>query len=281
MHSTDVETVKVAVRAMEQKRDYYEILGVTREAPFQGIKEAYRRLAFEYHPDRNPGNGSAVERMKEINEAYAVLSDADKRSRYDRMRREYGSSAHDRFRRDYSQDDIFRGSDINQVFEEMARAFGFRGFEEIFSQAYGQGYRTFEFRRPGVFGKVIILGSGWSRRANPELAQPAGLPGVFAKLAGYVLRKMLELAAGPREKDQYDLLYLDAKLAEGGGRVTYRGGADSKEFTVTVPPGMRDGQIMRLRGAGSNTPGEPAGDLYLKVQIRKSLLRKVRAFLKS
>ena len=144
---------------MEQK-DYYEMLGVAREATFQSVKEAYRRLAFEYHPDRNPGNGAAVERMKEINEAYAVLSDADKRRRYDRLRQEYGPSAHDRFRRDFSDNDIFRGSDINQVFEEMARAFGFRGFEEIFSKAYGQGYRTFEFRRPGVFGKVIIFGSG-------------------------------------------------------------------------------------------------------------------------
>ena len=105
-----------------ERKEYYEILGVTRDASFQSIKEAYRRLAFEYHPDRNPGNAWAVERMKEINEAYAVLSDDDKRGRYDRLRQEYGSSAHDRFRRDYSDNDIFRGSDINQVFEEMARA---------------------------------------------------------------------------------------------------------------------------------------------------------------
>ena len=266
---------------MEQK-DYYEILRVTREATFQSVKEAYRRLAFEYHPDRNPGNGSAVEKMKEINEAYAVLSDADKRGRYDRFTREYGPSAHDRFRRDYSDNDIFRGSDINQVFEEMAKAFGFRGFEEIFPRTYGQGYRTFEFRRPGVFGKVIILGSGREQRDDREIAQPSGLSGVLVKLAGYAVRKMLGLATGPTEKDRYDLLPLDPKLAELGGRVTYRSAADSKEFTVNVPPGIRDGQVMRLRGGGSDgAPGEPAGDLYLKVEIRKSLLQKVRNFLKS
>jgi len=263
------------------QKEYYEILGVTREASLQSIKEAYRRLAFEYHPDRNPGNGSAVERMKEINEAYAVLSDADKRSRYDRLRQEYGSSAHDRFRRDYSDNDIFRGSDINQVFEEMARAFGFRGFEEIFSKAYGQGYRTFEFRRPGVFGKVIIFGPGRGQRDDLRVAQSSILPGVLVKLAGYAVRKLLGLAAGPRDKDQHDLLLLDPKIAEQGGRMTYRNAADSRELVVNLPPGIQDGQIIRLRGAGSDgAPGEPAGDLYLKVAIKKSLLQKIRNLLK-
>jgi len=265
-----------------EAKDYYQILGVTRDASFQSIKEAYRRLAFEYHPDRNPGSGSAVERMKEINEAYAVLSNADKRSRYDRLRQEYGAFAHERFRRDYSDNDIFRGSDINQVFEEMAKAFGFRGFDEIFSKAYGQGYRTFEFRRPGVFGKVIIFGSGRRQRDDPGIAQPSGLSGVLVKLAGYAVRKMFGLAAGPKEKDRYDLLSLDPRLAEQGGRVTYRGAADSREFVVNVPPGIQDGQIMRLRGGGSDgAPGEPAGDLYLKVQIRKSVFQKIRSLLKS
>ena len=260
--------------------DYYQILGVARDDSFQRIKEAYRRLAFDYHPDRNPGNGAAVERMKEINEAYAVLSDPDKRGRYDRLRQEYGASAHDRFRRDYSDKDIFRGSDINQVFEEMARAFGFRGFEEIFSKAYGQGYRTFEFRRPGVFGKVIIFGSGHGQRDDSAVAQPWCLSGVLVKLAGYAVRKMFGLGAGPGKKDRYDLLLLEPKLAEQGGRVTYRNAADSKEFVVNVPPGIQDGQVMRLRGAGNDgAPGEPAGDLYLKVQIRKSVFQKIRSFL--
>ncbi len=260
---------------MKQK-DYYEILGVPQDAAAQSIKEAYRRLAFEYHPDRNPGNGSAVERMKEINEAYAVLSDEDKRNRYNRLRQEYGSFAHDRFREDYSDSDIFRGSDINQVFEEMARAFGFRGFEEIFSKAYGQGYGTFEFRRPGIFGRVIIFGSGHSQREDTPMPQFSGLPGVLLKLAGYAVRKMMGLPTAPEEKDRYDLLPLDPKLARQGGRITYRNKADGKEFIVNVPPGISEGQIMRLKGAGNDGgSGEAAGDLYLKVTINKSLLRKV------
>ena len=267
---------------MNQK-DYYEILGVTREAGFDGIKAVYRRLAFEYHPDRNPGNSTAVEKMKEINEAYAVLSDIEKRSQYDRLRREYGPFAYDRFRQTHSDRDIFRGSDINQIFEEMARAFGFRGFEDIFRQTYGQGYRTFEFRRPGVFGKVIILGSGRRQVGEPETSPPPGrLSGVLVKLAGYAVRRMLGLAEGSRDKDRYDLLPIDVQQAQKGGLVTYHDAVDSKEFVVTIPAGIRDGQIMRLRGAGNHgAPGESAGDIYLKVEIKRSLFQKVRHFIKS
>jgi len=260
---------------MEQK-DYYEILGVSQGGSLQSIKEAYRRLAFEYHPDRNPGDGSAVEKMKEINEAYAVLSNAEKRGRYDRLRQEYGSSAHDRFRQDYSDSDIFRGSDINQIFEDMAKAFGFRGFEEVFSKAYGQGYRTFEFHRPGVFGRVIIFGSGRPEQGDGRISQTTGLPGILVKLAGYAVRKMMGLPAPSEEKDRHELLPLDPKLAEQGGRMVYRSRADGKEFVVNIPPGIREGQVMRLKGAVSDGGSrEAAGDLYLKVTIRKSLYRKV------
>ena len=116
--------------------DYYQILEVDRNVTPQTIKEAYRRLAFQYHPDRNRGNPSAVEKMKEINEAYAVLFDPRKRRDYDTLREQYGPYGYDRFKQSYSEQDIFRGSDINQIFEEMARAFGFRSFDEIFKESY-------------------------------------------------------------------------------------------------------------------------------------------------
>ncbi len=267
---------------MNQK-DYYETLGVTRQATFETIRTAYRKLAFEYHPDRNPGNSIAVEKMKEINEAYAVLSDLEKRNQYDRLRQEYGPSAYDRFRQTHSDDDIFRGSDINQVFEEMARAFGFRGFEDIFRQTYGQGYRTFEFRRPGVFGKVIIFGSSRRPASEPETLPPrGGFSSVLVKLAGYAVRKMLGLGEAPKEKDRYDLLHLDPDQANEGGHVVYRDPVGSKEFVINIPPGTKEGQVMRLRGAGGRgAPGEPAGDLYLKVEIKRSLLQKVKKLIKS
>ena len=93
---------------MNQK-DYYQVLEIEKSAGPQQVKEAYRRLAFQYHPDRNKSDPNSVERMKEINEAYAVLSDQEKRSRYDGLRREYGSQAYDHFRESYSEQDIFQG----------------------------------------------------------------------------------------------------------------------------------------------------------------------------
>lgn len=132
------------------EKDYYLILGVGENATQQQVKEEYRKLALKYHPDRNRDNPEAAGRMKEINESYAVLSNPQKRSEYDRLRQLYGSSAYERFKKTHTEQDIFRGSDIYQVLEELSRAFGFRGFEEIFKEFYGPGFRTFEFRGPGL-----------------------------------------------------------------------------------------------------------------------------------
>ena len=119
---------------MEQQ-DYYEILRVETSASQQQIKESYRKLALKYHPDHNRDDATAATRMKAINESYAVLSDPQKRDRYDALRQTYGDAAHDRFKQTYSEQDIFKGSDIQQIFEEFSRAFGFRGFDEIFKDA--------------------------------------------------------------------------------------------------------------------------------------------------
>ena len=82
---------------MTNQKDYYQVLGVDHNASPQKIKEAYRKLAFQYHPDRNKENPSAVEKMKEINEAYAVLSDPKKKSDYDTFHDQYGPYGYDRF----------------------------------------------------------------------------------------------------------------------------------------------------------------------------------------
>lgn len=140
---------------MNQK-DYYDILGLKNDASQKQIRDAYRRLALLNHPDRNKDNPEAEDRMKEINESYAVLSGPQKRREYDSFRQAYGSSAHYHFRQTHSEKDIFRNSDIQQIFEELSRAFGFRGFDDIFRESYGAGYQTFEFRRPGAFGRVFM-----------------------------------------------------------------------------------------------------------------------------
>ena len=265
------------------QRDYYETLGVDRDATPHKIKEAYRKLAFQYHPDQNRGNPAALEKMKEINEAYAVLSDSKKRREYDALRQEYGSFAYDRFKQTHSQQDIFRGSDINQIFEEMARAFGFRGFDEVFKESYGQGYRTFEFRRPGVFGRgFIFFGPGFGRgerrfdrRGTTGSSEP--LPRTQGKLTRYILRKMLGITEDKKGKDWEDVITLDPLQAREGGKVRCFHRRRSKELLVTIPPGIREGQKIRLKGMGAKGKGRgEAGDLYLKVQFKKSLLQRVR-----
>jgi curved DNA-binding protein len=263
---------------MEQK-DYYKILGVERIATPKQIKEAYRRLAFEYHPDRNKGDISAVENMKELNEAYAVLSDPEKRKRYDSLTQQYGFDAYDHFRQGYSEQDIFRGSDINQIFEEMTRRFGFRNFNELFKEFYGPGFQTFEFRRPGVFGRgFIFTGFPFGKQIGQKILPQAGLfPGLLGKLAGYLVRKSFKGWETSQAEDRYDVITLNREDARLGTKVSYVDRDTSRQLIVTVPAGVREGQTIRLKGGvKNNTHDTVTGDLYLKVQFRKGLFEKAR-----
>jgi DnaJ-class molecular chaperone len=268
---------------MMNQRDYYQVLEVEKEASPRKIKEAYRRLAFQYHPDRNKEIPSVVERMKEINEAYAVLSDAKKRRDYDTFHEQYGSRGYDRFKQRYSEEDIFRGSDINQIFEEMARSFGFRGFEDVFKDSYGPGYRTFDFQRPGVSGRgFIFFGPGFRRNKSHGVPILSDMfPGYFGKFIKYLLKKTLIINEPERGKDLSDVLYLDRRQALEGARGRFLHRTRSKELIVTIPPGMKEGQKIRLKGMGApGKDGGEAGDLYLKVKIKKPLLERVKNFLR-
>lgn len=265
---------------MTHHKDYYQVLGIEGTAEQRTIKEAYRRLAFQYHPDRNGGETEAVERMKEINEAYAVLSDSETRARYDSVRHQYGSQAYDHFRQSYSDQDVFRNSDINQIFEEMAKTFGFRGFDDVFRGAYGQAYRSTEFRGPGVFGRVIVFGPGF-RGKEMDRTEVLSRPGIIGKavnrIAQYALKRVLSRIAG-EGKDVYDTITIDEHEATRGGKVVYLDEKRSRELTIAVPPGVKEGQLIRLRGVGDGRQNK--GDLYLRVEIRRPLLTRVREFLK-
>jgi len=171
------------------QRDYYQILGVDNNADSKKIKEAYRKQAFTYHPDRNKENPEAAEKMKIVNEAYAVLSSPEKRREYDTLKHQFGSDAYSRFRNNYSQQDIFSGSDINHVFEEMAKAFGFRSFDDIFTEFYGKEYRRFEFKRPGMFAGGFVF-TGPLRRGKYDQSQLPPLTGRLGKLSRYVIEKI-------------------------------------------------------------------------------------------
>ena len=257
------------------QRDYYQILGIEKDAGEKQVKEAYRHLAFKYHPDRNQGDPEASEEMKSVNEAYAVLSDPAKRREYDALRQRFGSSAHNRFRSSYSEQDIFSGSDINHVFEEMAKAFGFRVFDDIFREFYGNNYRSFQFKRPGFFAGGFIFSGPYSRghRSHPEF-----LPqGTLGKLSRFILKQIGGIELTEKGKDFEDTIRLTPEQARQGGPFAYFLRKKSKKLVVKIPPGVSEGQRIRLAGMGEDGKGGGTpGDLYLRVQIKRPLIEKIK-----
>jgi DnaJ-class molecular chaperone len=260
------------------QNDYYQTLDVDQKANPKQIKEAYRKLAFKYHPDRNSMNPEAAEKMKRVNEAYAVLSNAAKRREYDSMKQQFGASAYSQFRQNYSEQDIFSGSDINQILEQMARAFGLRGFDEIFKEFYGQGYQRYQFRKPGFFAKSYYFsGSGQTQGMNYT-----GLPlqGSIGKLTRFFLKQFSGIELPEDGADINDTISLSPEHARQGGPYAYYLRKKDKKLVVKIPPGVKHNQPIRLTGMGDEGKGGgKAGDLYLKVRIRKPLLKSAKDFM--
>ncbi|MCP4575614.1 MAG: DnaJ domain-containing protein [Deltaproteobacteria bacterium] len=258
-----------------EEQDYYEVLRVETSASQQEIKESYRKLAFEYHPDRNRDDTAAA-RMKAINESYAVLSDPQKRSRYDTLRQTYGDGAHDRFKQSYTEQDIFKGSDIQQIFEEFSRAFGLRGFDEIFKNAYGPQFRSFEFRKPNAFGRVFVGTQGRGQGQGRGLGPGFPMGGQLGRLIKYGLKKKWGIELPEKGKDIQDIITVSSEMLKSGGKISYLCRKNRKELLVSIPPGMRGGQKIRLKGMGEpGKGGAESGDLYVEVQTRNPLLRKI------
>jgi curved DNA-binding protein CbpA len=280
---------------MEQK-DYYKILGVSEDASFEEIKKTYRRLAFQYHPDKNPGK---EEMMKELNEAYAVLSEERKRREYDSYRQSYGFFARDKFRQTYSDQDIFRDSDIHQVFEELSRAFGFKRPEDIFSNStfYGNQFRSFQFKGHGFTGKGFFFFGPMSETYQNILRDshyqtsktPAGRPSLFSKMllrgmhtVQHHVAKKYGLELPERGRDIEDEITIPPEAASAGGKVRYHyaNPDNPRDLMVKIPPGIREGQKIKLTGMGKDgSYGGETGDLYLKVKVHTSLLKKIRNIL--
>lgn len=262
------------------EEDYYEVLGVNHDADSKTIKEAYRQLAFQYHPDRSETGEQSADMMKRVNEAYAVLSHPEKRQAYDAMRTRYGDNAYGQFRNAYSQQDIFNGSDVYRVFEEMARSFGLRGVDDIFSDFYGPGYRKFEFKRHGLHGKGFIYRGAFGKRGGRAMAgQP---PKSFGRFARYLLQKATGLSLPKDGEDIYDTIHLSPEFARTGGPYPYRHRQRDKKLVVNIPSGTRSGQRIRLAQMGAlGKNGGIAGDLFLKVKLKKPLLEKAKDFVVS
>jgi DnaJ-class molecular chaperone len=238
--------------------------------------------------------------MKEINEAYAVLSDERKRKEYDLLRQRYGSFAREQFRHTYTEQDIFRGSDISQIFNELSRMFGFRSPEDIFSRNdfYGKQYRTFKFKGPGFSGSGFFFFGPMNRSARERMQgfpnQPQAHSLSSQPLFSRILLKGMEfiqkqtakkfgMTLPERGKDLEDHIEITPEQASVGGKITYTYTKrnKAKELSVKIPPGMREGQKIRLKGMGEEGKhgGDP-GDLYLRVKIHASLFEKIKTFFK-
>ena len=255
-------------------KDYYQVLGVSKDTPSQKIKTAYREKAFLYHPDRCK-DPSGADQMKAINEAYSVLSHPQKRKEYDSMQQRYGDAAYGHFRKSYSEQDIFKGSDFQQIFEEMARGFGIRGFDAIFKEYYGQNYKKFELKRPGL----NIQGFFFSGvRQMPFLKTQA-----IKEKIGNITQQLLQKATtGQPQKgaDYHDIIRINQSLADNGGPYAYHLRAYRRKLVVKISPGTREGQKIRLAGMGEKGKnGMPSGDLFLKITLEKSLFEKIRDML--
>lgn len=265
------------------RKDYYKLLGVNENAGHEDIKKAYRNLAFRYHPDRNPGN---EDRMKEINEAYAVLSDPVKKREYNTFRQTYGSFARDRFRQTHTDQDIFRDSDIDQILQELSRIFGFSSAHDILGRNdfYGSRYRTFEFKGPGLsrgvffsfgqFGRQYHQGArrDWSHRRSKLTLK-------FFELFQKMAARKLGIDLPEKGRDLHDSIRIPMAAASQGEKVRYshKNSGVARELLIKVPAGIRDGQKIKLKGlGGEGKNGGEAGDLYLKITISTPLLNKIK-----
>lgn len=276
------------------ERDYYAILGVPPTAGEEEIKRAYRKLALQHHPDRNPGDRRAEERFKEISEAYAVLIDPERRREYDALRRARAAGDRAREPRWREEDlfrDLFRDPRAASVFEDLVREWGRMGLRV--NEAF---FRDLFFRGQGV----IIVGIGGIRWVGPfgprvgaepvegpgAPSRPArgaepSLPGFLGWLWGRVqetlaapLRGLGQVLALPRAgAGGGDLNYqiaLDPEALRRGGRyrLTIERAGRTEELLVRVPPGLREGTRLRLRGKGEPGPDGRPGDLFLHVRRR-------------
>ena len=260
-------------------KDYYQTLGVATDATSRQIKTAYRELAFKYHPDqcKDPGG---IDNMKAINEAYAVLSHPQKRKEYDSLQHQYGDAAYGRFRSAYSEQDIFNGSDIHQIFEEMAKSFGIRGFDAIFKEYYGQNYktRTYDINRPGF----RVHGVAFNGNMGMPILNKSMITEKIKKITRKFIPKKAERTLSPKASDYYDVIHIDPELARTGGAYAYYLRSYSRRLVVKVPPGVREGQKIRLAGMGeTGKNGIPSGDLYLKVSLKEPLLQRIKAMVSS
>ena len=221
-------------------KDYYHILGVTRNSSDQEIKKSYRNLAMQYHPDRNPRNEQwAHHKFKEINEAYGVLRDGQKRTQYD----QFGVTG--------NIGDIFGSASTRMTFEDLMREFngaglGFGFLDEVFGDLIRGKGGAFSFRTSTGPGGSIRFETWPSDRAYRTQERP-------------------RQAQRARKQDvHYELRISRDEASMGTQKLLKR---KTKSLEVRIPPGVKTGSILKLRNACEATDGHP-GDILVRVRVK-------------
>jgi curved DNA-binding protein len=210
-------------------KDYYQILGVGRNATQAEIKKAYRKMALKYHPDKAKGDKTAEDKFKEISEAYAVLSDDKKRKQFDT----FGSDK-------FSQEDIFRNSDFSTIFKDMG--FGGSSLEDLLAGLFGGGRRAYSRRGAS-------RGFDFSGPFGDDFSQ--GAPRRGHDLEAEMPITLEEAALGATKS------------------FSFRQDKGTEKVSVRIPPGMSSGKRLRVQkkgGKGSAAGAE--GDLYIKIEVQ-------------
>jgi curved DNA-binding protein len=189
------------------QKDYYQILGLHRDASEDEIKRAYRKLALQYHPDHHPDDSESEEKFKEISEAYTVLGDRERRKEYD-------YSGHVRFKRRYSSEDIFRNFDFDQLFKEFGVGFGSRSFRGFFCGRKGRGCGR---KRANFFRGAFF------QESLKDLSEREEVNGIYE-----LPLTQTEAYWGAEKQIIIDSI------------------GEQKKFLLQVPPGVRPGTLLRV-----------------------------------
>jgi len=279
-------------------KDYYKILGVPKTASPEAIKKAYRKLALKYHPDRNKGNASAEAAFKDLNEAYAVLRDPEKRKQYDMFGAE---GFHNRF----TQEDIFKGFDLGSIFREFGFGGGSGRGQNPFSHMYGGmggfGHGSGGYQGQGAKGQNLVYELPMTleelnestnktiayqvdgRQERVSVKVPAGMkggqklrlqgkgqPGPYGGPPGDLYIHIKELDHQVFRREEADL-YLQQKItfsdAVLGAEIEVPT-IDKKFLKLKIPPGTQDSAKLRLKGYGMpHHQGTGKGNAYVEIQI--------------